>query len=134
MFIARTDLHDLFAQIAQSTERSFEPWKYSVVDLSSRSISGELDVEALDFVLRLECRDKSGKRHTCKDLELEIFKSGVDVNITLFWVQREDYPILWQGNHSVWMDCSTGKLTKIPVDGSSLEALARRLRALLTNY
>ncbi len=133
MSTVKPDSNELFIEIAKSTELSFRPWKYSVVDVSGFSSSTELDTDNIDFILHIECRDKTGHRHPDRDLELEIFKSGIDVNITLSWIHQEDYPILWQGNHSVWMDGLTGKLCKTPDNGSSLESLARRVRTLLAN-
>jgi len=38
--------------------------------------------------------------------------------------------MLWQGSHPVWMD-GQGLRCERPPDGAQLEALARRLRALL---
>ncbi len=134
MSTLNADINWLFSEIAKSTELCFEPWKYSVVYLSGSSSSPELDKDNPELLLRIECRDKTGKRFLDNDIEVEIFKSGVDINITLYWRQEEDYPILWHGNHSVWMEGLTGKLCSTPECGSSLEALARRLKTLLTNY
>ena len=72
-----------------------------------------------------------GERHPENDLDLEIYSSGIDLNLILGWSNQPDLPILWQGQHSVWMDGNTGKRCKTPKDGTCLEALARRLRALL---
>jgi hypothetical protein len=62
---------------------------------------------------------------------LEIYQSGHDVHITLAWIADDGRPILWQGSHPVWMDGHTGLRCECPEEGASLEALARRLRALL---
>ena len=40
--------------------------------------------------------------------------------------------MLWHGQHPVWMDGVTGLRTERPPAGAPLEALARRLRALLS--
>jgi len=39
--------------------------------------------------------------------------------------------MLWHGRHPVWMDPSSGERCERPAAGIPLEALARRLRALL---
>jgi hypothetical protein len=49
----------------------------------------------------------------------------------LAWAGREDRPLLWQGSHPVWMDGASGVRCDRPEQGLPLEALARRLRALL---
>ncbi|WP_369818613.1 hypothetical protein [Synechococcus sp. MIT S9504] len=46
-------------------------------------------------------------------------------------MNQTDRPLLWHGQHPVWMDGDTGKRCSAPNDGAPLEALARRLRALL---
>ncbi len=134
MSTLNTYSNGLFSEIAKCTELCFEPWKFSVVKVPSSSSSIELDNDNSDLLLLVECRDKTGKRFPDKDLELEIFRSGADINITLSCRQDEDYPILWHGNHSVWMESLTGKLCNTPANGSSLEALARRLKTLFSNY
>jgi hypothetical protein len=52
------------------------------------------------------------------------------LNLTLSWREDENRTILWHGNHPVWMG-PQGERCERPLDGLPLEALARRLRALL---
>ena len=89
-----------------------------------------------DCCLRLEARSPDGERLAAEDLELEIFRSGSGANrslhLTLAWLLDDTRPMLWQGNHGVWMD-ATGNRCERPADGVPLEALARRLRALLVD-
>ena len=85
----------------------------------------------IDLRARLECREPDGSRCSEQDLELEIYQSGEDLNLMLSWWNQTDRPILWHGQHPVWMDGETGKRCSAPADGAPLEALARRLRALL---
>ena len=51
-------------------------------------------------------------------------------SLTLAWLEDQDRPMLWQGQHPVWMDAA-GLRCPRPEGGEPLEALARRLRALL---
>ena len=90
--------------------------------------------EPLDFVVRIESRAPDGSRHQERDLELEIYRSGKEVNLTLSWYSQEERPILWQGKHPVWMDGSNGKKCGMPIDGEQIESFARRLKALLEPY
>jgi len=87
-----------------------------------------------DCCLNLEVRNSQGERLPEHDLELEIFRSGSDANaslhLTLAWRHHDTLPMLWQGHHPVWMDVS-GLRCERPFEGAELEALARRLRALL---
>ena len=99
-------------------------------DHNQRSINDALG-EMVDLRARLECRDSDGHRCHEHDLELEIYPSGDDLNLMLSWWNQEERPLLWQGQHPVWMDGETGKRCAAPADGAPLEALARRLRALI---
>ncbi|WP_315856987.1 hypothetical protein [Cyanobium sp. WAJ14-Wanaka] len=47
------------------------------------------------------------------------------------WATFPDRPMLWHGSHAVWMDGATGLRCERPEEGSPIEALGRRLRALL---
>lgn len=84
-----------------------------------------------DCCLRLEARSPGGLRCPEEDLELEIYRSGGDLNLTLAWCHDPTRPLLWHGSHPVWMEAESGLRCERPGDGTPLEALARRLRALL---
>jgi hypothetical protein len=43
----------------------------------------------------------------------------------------ESAPLLWHGSHAVWMQAGSGERCERPIDGAPLEALCRRVRALL---
>ncbi len=94
-------------------------------------LSGE-DATTEDYRARIECRDSEGKRLPELDLELEVYRSGSDLNLTMTWTEQPERPMLWHGQHPVWMDGENGKRCSAPSDGAPLEALARRLRAVLT--
>ena len=85
-----------------------------------------------DLRLRLECRDPDGVRCEHQDLELEIYRSGKELNLMVGWWDQPERPMLWQGQHPVWMDGSSGQRCAAPQDAAPLEAFTRRLRALLS--
>ena len=121
---------DLTALIAASVDICMKPYLHSVIrtNLSNKESSKEQDY--LELIMRIECRSRNGERHPENDLELEIYRSGDDLNLMISWSNQIDRPMLWQGKHSVWMDPNTGKRSQSPEDGNHLESLARRLRAL----
>ncbi|MFY8149645.1 MAG: hypothetical protein ACOVNL_10585 [Prochlorococcaceae cyanobacterium] len=84
-----------------------------------------------DCCLRLQVRSAEGERLPQEDLELEIYRSAGSLNLTLAWREDEGRPMLWHGSHPVWMESASGLRCERPADGQPLEALARRLRALL---
>ena len=90
---------------------------------------GELG--ATDRCFHLVVRSLQGERLPDEDLELEIYRSGTDLNLTLAWLALEEGPVLWHGSHPVWMDGISGQRCERPEGGAQLEALGRRLRALL---
>tara|TARA_Y100001968_G_scaffold94151_2_gene84600 strand:- start:5665 stop:6075 length:411 start_codon:yes stop_codon:yes gene_type:complete len=120
---------EFFIEIAKSADLCFKPLKHSV--LNNQTIE-KYDFNILDFneiILKIECRNTDGVRCSENDLDLEIFRSGDELNIILSWHSFPLKPILWQGKHSLWMDANTGKRTTAPVDGVKLEAFSRRLRS-----
>lgn len=116
---ANTDLSRLVAAAADLCRR---PLRHGVV-----LDSGEDD---LDCSLRLEVRSAAGERLVGEDLDLEIYRSGSALHLTLAWREDDSRPMLWQGEHPLWMD-PQGRRCERPADGLPLEALARRLKALL---
>ena len=94
---------------------------------------GLVDKEFVEFVVRIECRTCEGERHPENDLELELYRSGNDLNLILSWCEQPGRPMLWQGKHSVWMDCSSGERCQPPADVSPVESLARRIQSLFTS-
>ena len=121
---------DTFSLIASSADICLKPWKHAVVNKDSQT-NGSFDPnDNIELIVRIECRDQEGGRHTENDLDLEIYRSGLDVNLMIGWCNQIDRPILWQGQYSVWMDANTGKRCNAPNDSANIEALARRIRAL----
>lgn len=117
--VANTDLSRLVAAAADLCRK---PLRHGVV-LSSPP-------EEDDCTLRLEVRSPEGERQEDQDLELEIYRSGDELHLTLAWSADDTRPMLWQGSHPLWMTAQ-GERCPCPDDGLPLEALARRLRALL---
>lgn len=116
---ANTDLSRLVAAAADLCRK---PLRHGVVLTST---PGDEDCS-----LRLEARSSEGERLEEEDLDLEIYRSGDELNLTLSWRQDDSRPMLWHGSHPVWMGAQ-GERCGRPVEGLPLEALARRLRALL---
>ena len=117
---------DLLVLIAKAADVCLKPWSHAVVPIDP-SAAVELD----DLNVRIECRDGDGQRHPDRDLELEIYRSGDEVNLMLSWLDQSDRPMLWHGRHPVWMDAESGQRCSAPQDAAPLEALGRRLRSLV---
>ncbi len=125
---ANTDLCQLVAAAADLCRK---PWRHAVIPIASTSdLESDIGLEELDCGFRLEVRTPTGERLLEEDLELEIYRSGRDLNLNLGW-SDDQRPLLWHGSHPVWMDGVTGERCARPADGLPLESLARRLRALL---
>ena len=84
-----------------------------------------------DCCLRIEVRADDGARLPEQDLELEIYRSGAELNLMLTRLGDESAPLLWHGSYAVWMQAGSGERCERPIDGAPLEALCRRVRALL---
>ncbi len=116
----------LIAEVAKAADLCMKPYVHSV------SLDNQLndfnDIE--DLIFKIQCRNIDGEREESMDIELEVYKSGKDLNMTLSWKSIIDRPILWQGKHSVWMDSSSGVQCEIPLYGKEFESLARRLRTI----
>ena len=116
----------LIAEVAKAADICMKPYVHSV------SLGNQLndfnDIE--DLIFKIQCRNIDGEREESMDIELEVYKSGKDLNMTLSWKSIIDRPILWQGKHSVWMDSSSGVQCETPSYGKLFESLARRLRTV----
>ena len=122
-------LEELLTHIAIAADLCIKPWAHSVVDKSPCLVDINSTQQQVDLILSIQCRNKEGDRFPENDIEVEIYQSGNDLSITLSWESFPDKPILWYGNHSLWMDSTTGKKCQPPKNGSSFEALARRIRS-----
>lgn len=113
---------DLSRLVAAAADLCRKPLRHGVVLTSS--------ADDEDCRLRLEARSPEGERLPAEDLELELYRSGQDLHLTLAWLDDDSRPMLWQGSHPIWMT-ARGERCPCPPEGPPLEALARRLRALL---
>ncbi len=101
-----------------------QPWRFAVLTIRSPQCD--------ELTLRLEARDSAGERHFPGDLELEIYRSGRELNVMLALANVSTMPLLWQGQHPVWVDADSGQRCVAPEEGTRLEGLARRIRALIS--
>jgi hypothetical protein len=128
-----TDLLDLpepdwLSAIAQAADLCLKPYRHAV-----RSDAGPpLQIgDCSDSCVVIEVRQADGSRCPSRDLELEMYRSGADLNLMLTQRGDPDSPLLWYGSHPVWMEGASGERCERPPGGAPLEAFCRRLRALL---
>lgn len=125
-------LSSLFQGIAKAADICMKPSMHSVVSQNTDN-KHTLDDHIDELFLRIESRDSKGIRNPENDIELEIYKSGKEVNLMMIWIERNDELILWQGSHSMWMDVNTGIKVESPPDALVLESLARKIRSIFDN-
>jgi len=119
---------DLLQLVAQAADLCRKPVRHAVrVQGADPATIGDCS----DCCLLIEARNERGERLRTHDLELEIYRSGSDLNLMLSSVADDQAPVLWHGHHPVWMMATTGQPCERPSGGVPLEALCRRLRALL---
>ena len=116
----------LIAEVAKAADLCMKPYVHSV--FLENHLDNDNDLEDLTF--KIQCRNLDGERQDSMDIELDVYKSGTEVNMTISWKSLIDRPILWQGKHAVWMDSSSGMQCDTPSDGKLFESLARRLRTI----
>ena len=117
---------DLLVLIAKAADVCLKPWSHAVV-LIDPSAPEQID----DLHGRIECRDGDGQRCSDQDLELEIYRSGDEINLMLSGWDQPERPMLCHGRHPVWIDGASGQRCAAPQDASPLAAWGRRLRALV---
>lgn len=120
---------DLLQLVAQAADLCCKPFRHAV--RFHGADPGTIG-DCSDCCLLIEARNGEGERLIAHDLELEIYRSGSDLNLMLSSVSDDQAPVLWHGNHAVWMLASTGQPCERPSGGAPLEALCRRLKALLS--
>ncbi len=116
----------LIAEVAKAADLCIKPYVHSVSLENQFDDGNVLD----DLIFKIQRRNVDGEREELMDIELEVYKSGNEVNMTISWKSLIDRPILWQGKHAVWMDSSTGLQCDTPSYGMLFESLARRLRTV----
>ena len=119
-------IESLISEVAQAADLCMKPYSHSV--FLENQVDDENDLE--DLIFKIQCRNIDGEREESMDIELEVYKSGNELNMTISWKSLIDRPILWQGKHPVWMDSSSGLQCEMPSYGNLFESLARRLRTV----
>lgn len=116
------------SDLARSADLCLRPWRHG---LRFSGLPPDPSPAISECCLLIEARDTAGQRCPERDLELEIYRSGGDLNLMLSFVAAPEAPLLWHGNHAVWMEAATGERCERPADGGPLEAFCRRVRALV---
>ena len=116
--------------VAGAADVCLKPFKHAAIYINHDMKDINQDNDSFEFIKRIESRNIQGIRQPANDLELEIYRSGNNLSLILGWCNQVDRPILWQGQHSIWMDGNSGQRCNVPTDGMPLESLARRLRSL----
>ena len=114
----------LIAEVAKVADLCMSPYVHSVF------LENKLNNDCNDLIFKIQRRTIDGEREEFMDIEIEVYKSGNELNMTLSWKSLIDRPILWQGKHAVWMDSSSGLQCNTPSYGKLFESLARRLRTV----
>ena len=116
----------LLAEVAKAADLCMKPYVHSVFLENQLDDDNVLD----DLIFKIQRRNTNGERDDSMEIELEVYKSGNEVNMTISWKSLIDRPILWQGKHAVWMNGSSGLQCETPSYGKLFESLARRLRTV----
>ena len=124
---------DVFIEVAKCADICLKPFNHSVISKNIDYKEPFLEDNFIELILAIESRNQNGVRFPENDLELEIYRSGSELNITLAWDKYPERPILWQGKYSLWMDATSGKKCEPSANGEKLEALSRRLRVLFSS-
>ena len=119
-------IEGLISEVAKAADLCMKPYAHSV--FLENQLGDENDLE--DLIFKIQSRNIDGEREESMDIELEVYKSGNELNMTISWKSLIDRPILWQGKHPVWMDSSSGVQCEMPSYGKLFESLARRLRTV----
>ena len=123
-----TGLDSFIALLAKAADLCLKPYRHGVRILGP---TPEPQVDCSDCCFLIEARDAEGVRQDLHDLELEIYRSGAELNLMLSRRADEMAPLLWHGSHAVWMHAASGERCERPENGAALESLCRRIRALV---
>lgn len=123
-----TDPQGLLQAVAQAADLCRKPWRHA----ARFGGDGPNSIgDSSDCLVLIETRDADGTRQPSLDLELEIYRSGEALHFMVALGADQAAPLLWHGHHPVWMDAQSGIRMERPPAGAPLEALCRRLKALL---
>ena len=115
----------ILAIALRMTQLSFPDLIYT-----GKLVSDSEDID--DCELCLFARSSQGEPLPNKAINLEIMRVGEQRSITAEYPEQENLPILWYGQHAVWMDGETGKTVTAPIEGIGLERLARGILTRLS--
>ena len=119
-------IEGLIAEVAKAADLCMKPYVHSVCLENQIDVNNDFD----ELIFKIQCRNIDGEREDSMDIEIEVYKSGNDLNMTISWKSLIHRPILWQGKHAVWMDSSSGVQCEAPSYGKLFESLARRLKTI----
>jgi hypothetical protein len=123
-----TGLNPFIAMVAKAADLCLKPYRHGV---RIQGPTPEALGDCIECCFLIEARDAAGVRQDLHDLELEIYRSGAELNLMLSRRADEMAPVLWHGSHAVWMNAESGERCERPENGAALEALCRRIRALV---
>ena len=128
MFIIDS-IEGLISDVAKAADICMKPYAHSAF------LENQLDEvnQYEELIFKIQCRNIEGEREESMDIELEVYESGNELNLTISWRSVNEKPILWQGKHSLWMDSSSGVQCETPSFGKNYESLARRLKIIFKN-
>ena len=86
----------LIAEVAKAADLCMKPYVHSVFLENQLFDDNDFD----DLIFKIQCRNIDGEREESMDIELEVYKSGNEINMTISWKSLIDNPILWQGTVS----------------------------------
>lgn len=98
---------------------------------SGKVVSEGVDID--DCELCLFARNALGEPLAREAINLEVMKVGEQRSITAEYPEQKEFPILWYGQHGVWMDGDTGQTVSSPINGVGLERLARGILKRLSH-
>ena len=71
----------LIAEVAKAADLCMKPYVHSVFLENQLDDDNELD----DLIFKIQSRNIDGEREESMDIELEVYKSGNEVNMTISW-------------------------------------------------
>ncbi len=129
-FSASAAWQPFLTELAKAADLCLRPHRHALRFQGEPPSADNLSVST-DCVLIIEARDGEGRRCSEADLELEIYRSGSTLHLMLTRLADEQWPLLWHGDHPVWMEPASGLRCERPLEGPPYEAFCRRVRELL---
>ena len=67
-----------------------KPWKHATIAAKIDHTVKYPPEDSIDLIVGIECRNKEGERLPERDLELEVFESGKELNLVLSWLNNSE--------------------------------------------